>query len=65
MTTPEEETNLDSSREAGHREEEAVRVEVLKHSLNRLAVDPEGDTGHAEVQTAAHHVLCSQKMLIG
>lgn len=56
---------LDSSREAGHREEEAVRVEVLKHALDWLAIDPEGDAGHTEVQAAAHHVLCSEKMLVG
>lgn len=56
---------LDSSWEAGHREEEAVRVEVFKHALNRLTVDPEGDAGHTEVQAATHHILRSQKMLIG
>lgn len=37
---------LDSGREAGHGEEEAVWVKVFKHALDRLAVDPEGDAGH-------------------
>lgn len=38
---------LDSGREADHGEEEAVHVEVLKHALNRVSVDAEGDAGYA------------------
>lgn len=49
--------SLDPRREAGDREEESVCVEVLKHALDGLAVDPEGDAGSPQVQTAAHHVL--------
>lgn len=37
---------LDSSREADHREEEAVHIEVFKHALNRVPIDAEGDAGH-------------------
>lgn len=56
---------LDPSREARHWEEKAIRVEVLKHALNWLAIDSEGDTGHTEVQAAAHHIFWSKEMLIG
>lgn len=37
---------LDSSREADHREEQAVHIEVFKHALNWVSVDAEGDAGH-------------------
>lgn len=40
---------LDSCREADDREEEPVHVEVLKHALHWVAVNPEGDTGDAEI----------------
>ncbi|TNN51117.1 hypothetical protein EYF80_038694 [Liparis tanakae] len=30
-----------------------------------MPVDPEGDAGHAQVQTAADHVLGCQEVLIG
>lgn len=49
--------SLDPRGEADDREEESVRVEVLKHALDGLAVDPEGDAGSSQVQAAAHHVL--------
>lgn len=49
--------SLDPCREADDREEEAVCVEIFKHALNWLSVDPERDAGSAQVQTAAHHVL--------
>lgn len=52
-------------READDGEEKAVQVEVLKHSLDRMAVDTEGDTGHAQIQTAADNVLCCQDVLVG
>lgn len=39
----------DSSREADHREEKAICIEIFKHALNWLAINPKGDTGHAEV----------------
>lgn len=39
----------DSSREADHRVEKAICVEIFKHALNRLAINPKGDTGHTEV----------------
>lgn len=51
--------------EADDREEKAIQVEVLKHSLDRMAVDTEGDTGHAQIQTAADNVLCCQDVLVG
>lgn len=57
--------SLDSSREADDREEEAVCVEVLEHALNRLPVDAERDTGSAEIQTAAHHIIGTEQVLIG
>ena len=55
----------DPGGEADYGEEEAVQVEVLKHALHRVTVDTEGDTGHAQIQAAAHHVLRCQDMLIG
>lgn len=51
-------------READNREEKAVQVEVLKHALNRMPIDTEGNTGHAQIQTAADHVLCCKDVLI-
>lgn len=56
---------LDSSGEANNREEEAIQVEVLEHALNRMAVYAERDTGHTEIQTAAHNIICCQDVLIG
>lgn len=56
---------LNAGREADHREEQAVQVEVLKHALNRMPVDTEGNTGHAQIQAAADHVLCCQDVVIG
>lgn len=53
---------LDSGREAEDGEEEAVHVKVLKHALDRVAVDAEGDAGHAQIQAAAHHVISSQRV---
>lgn len=52
-------------READNGEEKAVQVEVLKHSLNGMPVDTEGDAGHAQIQTAADYILSSQDVLIG
>lgn len=49
--------SLDPRREAGDREEESVCVEVFKHALDGLAVDPERDAGSPQVQAAAHHIL--------
>lgn len=57
--------SLDSSREADNGEEEAICVEVFEHALNRLAVDAERDTGSAEIQTTAHHVVGAEQVLIG
>lgn len=37
---------LHTRREADYWEEEAVQVEVLKHPLDRMSVDAEGDAGH-------------------
>lgn len=56
--------SLDPRGEADDWEEEPVRVEILKHALNRLPVDPEGDAGSAQVQAAAHHVLRGQDVLV-
>lgn len=56
---------LNACREADDREEQAIQVEVLKHSLNRMPIDAEGNTGHVEIQTAADHVLSCQGVLIG
>lgn len=55
----------DSSREADHRVEKAICVEIFKHALNRLAINPKGDTGHTQVQAAAYHILWFQKVLTG
>lgn len=52
-------------READDREEKAIQVEVLKHSLNGMAIDAEGDAGYAEIQTAADYILCCQDVLVG
>ena len=54
----------DACRETDNREEQAVQVEVLKHALNRMPIDTEGNAGHAQIQTAADHVLCCQHVLI-
>ncbi|TNN66596.1 hypothetical protein EYF80_023130 [Liparis tanakae] len=54
-----------ASREADDREEEAVHIEVLKHALNRVAVDTEGDAGHAQIQAAADDVVSSQGVCAG
>lgn len=56
---------LDSSRETDDREEEAIYIEVFKHALNWVAVNTEGDTGHAQIQTAADYVICSQGVCTG
>lgn len=56
---------LDSSREADDGEKEAVNIEVFKHALNWVAVDTEGDTGHAQIQTATDDVICSQRVCTG
>lgn len=56
---------LDSSREADDGEKEAVHIEVFKHALNWVAINTEGDTGHAQIQTAADHIICSQGVCIG
>lgn len=55
---------LDSSREADDGEEEGVHVEVLKHALNGVAINPEGDTGHAQVKATADHVISSQSVCV-
>lgn len=55
---------LDTCREAHHREEEPICVEVLKHPLHRLPVDAERDAGHSEVKATAHHVVWSQEVLV-
>lgn len=55
---------LDASREAEDGEEEAVHVEVLKHALDRVAVDAEGNTGHAQIQAAAHDVISGQRVRV-
>lgn len=55
---------LDTCREADNREEESVCVEVLKHALNRLPVDPEGHAGSTQVQTAADHIIGVQQVLV-
>lgn len=49
--------SLDPCGETDDREEEAVGVEILKHALDGLSVDSEGDAGGTQVQTTAHHVL--------
>lgn len=56
---------LDSSREADDREEEAIYIEVFKHALNWVAINTERDTGHAQIQTAADDIICSQGVCIG
>lgn len=56
---------LHSSREADDRKEEAVHIEVFKHALNWVAVNTEGDTGHAQIQTAADNIICSQGVCVG
>lgn len=49
--------SLDPRGEADDREEEPVCVEVFKHALDGLAVDPERNAGSSQVQAAAHHIL--------
>lgn len=56
---------LNPSREADDREEEAIHIEVFKHALNWVAVNTEGDTGHAQIQTAADDIICSQGVCAG
>lgn len=56
---------LDPSREADRREKQTVEIEVLEHALNGMSVNTEGDTGHAQIQTAAHHILSRKNVLIG
>lgn len=56
---------LDSSREADDGEEEAVNIKVFKHALNWVAIDTEGDTGHTQIQTAAHDIIGSQRVCTG
>lgn len=56
---------LDSSREADDGEEEAIYIEVFKHALNWVAINAEGDTGHAQIQTAADDVICGQGVCTG
>lgn len=56
--------SLDPCREADDREEEPVCVEIFKHALNRLSVDPERDAGSSQVQTTAHHILWGQDVLV-
>lgn len=56
---------LNASWEADHREEETIQIEVLKHALNGMSIDAEGDTRHAQIQTAAHHVLRCKDVLTG
>lgn len=52
-------------READDREEQAIQVEVLKHALDWMPIDSEGNTGHAQIQTATDHVLCCQDVVTG
>lgn len=49
--------SLDTCRETDNREEESICVEIFKHALDGLSVDPEGYAGGSKVQAAAHHVL--------
>lgn len=56
---------LDSSGEADDGEEEAVHVEVFKHALNWVAIDTEGDTGHAQIQTATDDILSIKGVCTG
>lgn len=55
---------LDPCREAHNGEKQSVCVEVFEHALDGLSVDPERDAGSSEVQTAAHHVLRGQDVLV-
>lgn len=55
---------LDTCREANYGVEEPLGVEVLKHALDRLAIDPEGHAGSAQIQTAADHVVRVQQVLV-
>lgn len=55
---------LHSCREADNGEEKSVRVEVLKHSLDGLPVDPEGHAGRSQIQAAADHVVGVQQVLV-
>lgn len=56
---------LDPSRKANNRKEEAINIKVFKHSLNWVAINTEGDTGHTEIQTAAYNIIGSQCMCTG
>ena len=55
---------LDTCWKAHHREEEPIRVEVLKHPLHRLPVDAERDAGCPQVQATAYHVVRLQEVLV-
>lgn len=57
-------TLLDSCREADNGEEESICVEVLKHALHRLPVDPERHTRSAQIEAAADHVIRVQQVLV-
>ena len=55
---------LDTCREADNGEEESVCVEVLKHALDRLPIDPERHAGSSQIQTAADHIIRVQQVLV-
>lgn len=57
-------TYLTPAEKAHHREEEPIRVEVLKHPLHRLPVDAERDAGCPQVQATAYHVAWLQEVLV-
>lgn len=56
-------TLLDTSREADDREEESIKIEGLKDTLHRTAIDAEGDGWNTEVQAATDHILGGQEVL--
>lgn len=56
---------LDSSREADDGEEQTIHIEVLKHALDRVAINTEGDAGHAQIQTTADNIISSQSVRTG
>lgn len=55
---------LDACREADNWKKQAIQVEVLKHSLNRMTIDTKGNAGHTQIQAAADHILCCQEVLV-
>lgn len=55
---------LDPSCKADCREKEAIQVEVLKHALNGMSIDPKGDARNAQIQTAAHHISSRKNVWI-